>query len=212
MQVVDATPGDATHRRERAGVRVEQHLVPLARVGHEPEGPRGAQLQVRDLHAVVDAANHQTLFAPVELERLAKFEGQRHEGIGGHRLTFTLAPRTHKVGDAAVAARVALGLDLRVQRARRAPLMSRAVRVDLERLLDRVVERGELARRFTAPIPRLLQHRRLQPLAHRVTRQTRQPHDLPNRPLLAEIHPLDLANHGHGDHSFSPAQETGRVG
>ena len=30
--------------RERARVRVEQHLVALARVGHEPEGPAGAQL------------------------------------------------------------------------------------------------------------------------------------------------------------------------
>ena len=43
-------------------------------------------------------------------------------------------------------------------------------------------------------------------------RQTRQPHDLPNRLLLTEIHPLDHANHGHGDDSFSPAQERGRVG
>jgi hypothetical protein len=32
-------------------------------------------------------------------------------------------------------------------------------------------------------------------------RPARQPHDLPNRLLLAEVHPLDLANHGHGDHS-----------
>lgn len=95
----------------------------------------------------------------------AELEGQRHEGLDGHRLAFTLAPRTHEVGDAAVAAGVALRLDLRVQRARCAPLMSRAVRVDLERLLDRVVERGELARRIAAPISRLLQHRRLQPLS-----------------------------------------------
>src|SRR5665213_763392 len=75
-----------------------------------------------------------------------------------------------------------------------------------------ISEATSLARCFTAPVPRLFLHRRLEPLAHRVARQTRQSHDLPNRLLLAEMHPLDLANHGHGDHSFSPAQQRGRVG
>ena len=72
--VVDAAPGDATHGRERTGVRVEQHFVPLARVGHQPERTTGAQLQVRHLHAPVNAANHQALFAPVKLKRLAQFK------------------------------------------------------------------------------------------------------------------------------------------
>ena len=40
--VVDAPSGDATHRRERTGVRIEQHLVALAGVGHQPEGPARA--------------------------------------------------------------------------------------------------------------------------------------------------------------------------
>src|SRR5205814_1625214 len=82
----------------------------------------------------------------------------------------------------------------------RAPLVSRPVCVDLERQLDRIVERRELAWCLAAPVRRLFQHRRLEPLAYRVARQTRQPHDLPNRLLLAEMHPLDLANHGHGAH------------
>ena len=114
--VVDASPGNATHGRERTGVRVERHLVALARVGHKPEGPRGAQLQVRDLHAVVDAADHQAFFAAVELERLAEFEDQRHEGLGGDGLAFALAPRADEVGDSAVAAGITVRLDLRMQR------------------------------------------------------------------------------------------------
>jgi hypothetical protein len=193
-------------------VCASNNLVALARVGHEPEGPRGTQQQVRDVHAVVDAAHHQAFFAPVELEGLAELEDQRHESLGGDRLPFALAPRADEVGDAAVAAGITIAFDLRVQRASRAPLVPWAVRVSLERQLERLVVRRELARRFTAPVLRLLQHRHLQPLAHRVSRQTRQPHDLPNRPLLAEIHPPNLANHGHGDHSFSPAQKRGRVG
>ena len=71
-----------------------------------------------------------------------------------------LAPRPHEVGDAAIAARVTLRHDLRVQRARRPPLVLRTVRVDHERLLERFVERCELARCLAAPVPRLLQHRR----------------------------------------------------
>jgi transposase InsO family protein len=86
------------------------------------------------------------------------------------------------------------------------------VRIGLQRQFNRLNKRRELDRSAFAPVLGLLQHRRLQPLAHRVARQTRQPHDLPNRLLLAEIHPLDFANHGHGDHSLPPAHERGRVG
>ena len=48
----------------------EQHLVTLARVGHQSEGPAGAQLHMRDLHAELNAAYYQAFFAPVKLERL----------------------------------------------------------------------------------------------------------------------------------------------
>ena len=154
--VVDAASGDAAHRRERARVRIEQHLVALARVGHEPEGSAGTQLEVRDLHAVVDAADHQALFAPVELEGFAEFEGQRHKGLGGDRLAFALAPRAHEVGDAAVATGVAIAPNPLVQCTCRAPLVPRAVRVSLQCQLERLVVRRELARRFAAPVLRLL--------------------------------------------------------
>ena len=42
----------------------------LARIGHQPEGAAGAELQVRYLHTPVNAADNQTFFAPVELKRL----------------------------------------------------------------------------------------------------------------------------------------------
>jgi hypothetical protein len=167
---------------------------------------------LRDLHAVVDAADHQAFFAPVELVGLAKLEGQGHEGVGRHRLALALAPCPHEVGDAAVAAVVAFSADLRVQRARRAPLVAGAVRVGLQGQLQRFVERAELAGPLTAPVARLALQRRLQPLAHRVARQTRQPHDLSHGLALAEMHPPYLANHGHGDHSSSPAEKDSRVG
>ena len=81
MQVVDATPGNATKCREGAGVGVKQHLVTLAGVGHQPEGTTGAQLHVRDLDTPVNATDHQACFAPVELESLAQIEFQGYEGV-----------------------------------------------------------------------------------------------------------------------------------
>ena len=101
----------------------------------QPERPRGAQLHVRDLHTVVDAAHHQPLFAPVELVCLAQLERQRYEGIGGRPLAFALSPRTDEVRHARVAALVARRLDLGVQRLGRAPLVLGAPGVRLQGLL-----------------------------------------------------------------------------
>jgi hypothetical protein len=72
-----------------------------------------------------------------------------------------------------------------VQRTGRAPLVPRAVRVDLQRLLDRVMERREPPRRFASPVSRLLQHRRLEPLANRVARQARQPRTISRTDLFS---------------------------
>ena len=200
MQVVDAASSNATERCERPGVRIEQHLVAPAGIGHQPERAARAQLHVGHPQPVVDAADDQPLFAPVELERLAEFERQRHEGVGRYGLAFAQAPRTNEVGDAAVAALVAGRLDLDVQRTRRAPLVLRAVRVGLQRQLERLVVRRKLRRPLTPPVLRLDLHRRLKPLAHRVARHTRAPGNVAVREMVAVVHPPDLANHVHGDH------------
>ena len=44
--VINAPARHTAQRRKTAGVRVKQHLVPLAGVGHHPEGPTGAQLEM----------------------------------------------------------------------------------------------------------------------------------------------------------------------
>ena len=69
-------PGNPTQCRESSGVGIEQHLVPLAGVGHKP------------------------LFAPVELERLARLERQRHQGV--RYPASTAAPRADEGGELAV--------------------------------------------------------------------------------------------------------------
>jgi hypothetical protein len=136
--VVDAPAWNATQRREAARVGIEQHLVALRGVGDQPERARRAQLQVRKLKAPVDATDDQTLLAPVELERIAKLEAQRHEGTGDADLALLVTPAADVVGQPRIAADVAQGLQLHMQRPRRAPLVPRAVPVGLQRLMQRL--------------------------------------------------------------------------
>ena len=80
--VVDAAPGDPAERLEGTGVGIEQHLVPLTGIGHQPEGAAGTQFQVRHLDLVEHAAHHQSLIAPVELEGFAQCKAQGNKRFG----------------------------------------------------------------------------------------------------------------------------------
>ena len=212
--VVDATACHATQRCKAAGVRIEQHLVALAGVGHQPEGPTGTQLHVRDLHAVVHPAHQQAVFAPVELEGLAKLEGQWHEGLAGRLLAFTLAPLADEVRHPRVATFVARCLDLREQGLGRAPLLLGPLGIGLQGLLELRLVRRQLGRLRRLPAVLGLDRLRLvQPLGHRVARQARGPRYLPLRLLVPAVHPPYLANHVHGDHPLhSLAAQNSRVG
>jgi hypothetical protein len=206
-------PRDAAQRGERPGVCIEQHLVALARVGHQPERPRGAQLHVRHLHPVVDAAHHHPFLAPVELVGLAQFKGQRDEGVGHRRLAFVLPPGADEVGHPAVAAVVARSLDLGIQRPGRASFVPRAPGVSLQGLPQRIMERRQLARLLAATVLRCTLDLRRQPLRDRVARQPRDARNLAHRLVLPAVQPPDPANHVHGDHSSSSAaQKSSRVG
>ena len=204
--VVDAPASHAAERRKRPRVRVKQHLVPLAGVRHQPERARGAQLQVRHLRLVVHPAHHDAFVAPVKLERLAQLEAQRHKRLRGV-LARVLSPRPDEVRHRAVAATVALGLDLHKQRPRRAPLVPNSVGIRLERRHQRRLKRRELAHLLRPLIPRLDRRRRLQPLLDGVPRQTRLPRDLADRNPIAHLHAPDLANHVHGDHLVCSCQK-----
>ena len=63
--VLDPPARHAAQSAERTCMGIEQHLVTLARIRHEPERPTGTQLQMRHLHAQINAADQQTFLAPV---------------------------------------------------------------------------------------------------------------------------------------------------
>ena len=92
---------------------------------NQPERTAGAQLEVRHLQLVVDAANDQAFIAPVKLERLAQLEQQRHECL--QRLAFSATPLPHKCRELAIGAGVAARLDLYQQGFGRSPVLLGAV-------------------------------------------------------------------------------------
>ena len=170
--VVDAPTRDAAQGLKGPGVGIEQHFMTLTGVGHQPERAAEAQLQMGNLELVEDAAHHHRFIAPVELKRFTGLERQGHKGLGG--LACGVPPGADEVGDAAVTAGVAIGLDLAKQGFGGAPVLLGAVGVGFESQLQRLVKRCEFVGRLLAPVGRLVHlvgapH----PLAYRVARQAR---------------------------------------
>ena len=91
--VVDAPPGDPAEHAEGVVMSVEQHLVGLQRVRPHNEGPAVRQLGMGDLQFDALAAQNRPVLAPVELERLARREDQRHERTAPGRLLLRLTVR-----------------------------------------------------------------------------------------------------------------------
>ena len=126
----------------------------LVRIGHQPEGAAGAELQVRYLHVPVDAADDQSFFASVELKSFAQFKLQGHKSM--RYFACTSAPVVDKIGDAAVATLVVVSLNLGKQLFGGTPALFETVGVGCERLFQRGVEGGEFAERFASAVARWL--------------------------------------------------------
>ena len=209
-----ATPPSAANA---ARVRIEQHLVALARVGHQPE--RAARRTASCATPAACGSRCRRPPAPSSLQ--SNWNASPSSKVSGTKALVDAAwpsPWRHarmKSVTPRVAAVVALGLDLArtapcaVRRScfgRRASAFSACLSVSWNGVSFVVAARraGTSAPAHRSPA---------QPLAHRVARQTRRARDLAHRLLVAEVHPPDLANHGHGDHSSSPAaQKSSRVG
>ena len=85
----------------------------------------GDLIEVRYLHAPIDVTDHHPLFALVKLERLAQLEFHGHKNV--RLLAFTIPSIANECGQLAVATRVSVRLDLRVQVLGGASVLFRAV-------------------------------------------------------------------------------------
>ena len=79
---VDAAPADPAEEAERALVRLEHHLLALAREDLDQLHAAVTQPHVRRLHPGRRARQHRVFVAPIELAGLARIEDQRHKGLG----------------------------------------------------------------------------------------------------------------------------------
>ena len=95
--VVDAAPAHAAKQAEGVVVRVEHHLLGLARIGPHQEHPAVAEPDVGDLDRRRHPAEHHHLVRPVELIGLARREPQRDE----HRALLRALPGANPAHDAA---------------------------------------------------------------------------------------------------------------
>ena len=204
--IEDAPPRDPAQDPERLGHGIEQHLVGLEKVCPHDEGPAVRQLRVRHLQLDPFPAQHRPVLAPVELERLTRRKGQRHEGAAPARLGVPLAfrlPGPYERRHPAVGAPVAQLDQIVVHLPRRAPLLAGLARLDPEPRLEPVGKRVQVAR----PVGNLelrLNGTRPQVLADGIARQSCPPLDLPDRYLLAKIPASDNAQKCHVDHSMIP--------
>ena len=191
-----------TQRLEGPGVGIKQHFMTLAGVGHQPKRTTGAQLQMRDLHLVEDAAHHQPFITPVKLERLTQLKTQWDKGFHG-QFARLLAPCANEVGHHAVAAPVALGLDLLEQSASRAPAMFGPMRVSLEGLVQCFLKGGEFAVNAFSDVLGRFVAGGVEPLLDRRARQSGDLRNCTVGEFVAQFHAPDLAYHFHGDHLLS---------
>ena len=122
-------------------------LLALARVGTDEHHAAMAEPNVRHLHRHRQAVHQDDLVAPVELERLAGREGERHVGIDLRRRRLQ-RPGPCVAANGIVAAFVTPAAKLLEQPNQRQPLTRRCCRVRREQPVQLGLPRPELRQRL----------------------------------------------------------------
>jgi len=212
--VVDAPSRYAAEHLEGSVVRVEQHLVGLQQIGAHDERAAVAELEVRHLQLGALAGDDSPVLAPVELECLARAEGQRHEGAASGGLLHFVAvciPLACKGRHAVVRPLVAQRCQIGVHLLERAALLAGLGGLALEPAAELLGKGVELARADALRVA----GRRLalaKVLADGVARQARAPGYLSNGQLLSQCPTSDDTQCRHVNHSCAPAAKSSRLG
>jgi hypothetical protein len=172
--IVDAARAGALVEGERAVVRVEHHLLRLARVGPNERHPAVAEPHVRDLHRHRDAGDQHHLVAPVELVGLARIEAQRHEGC--RRSRAALAPPARSIApDGIIPALVAETAEVLIDPQQRHPVPAAPRRIRGQQPVKLVPPGAELRLRLDVALV----------LEGGLVRAQNLPHNLPRHLQLA---------------------------
>jgi hypothetical protein len=197
--VVDPAGAGAFVEGEGPVVRVEHHLLGLARIRAHEGHPAVAEPHVGDLHRHRDAVDQHDLVAPVELAGLARIEAQRHERR--RRSRASLAPPGRGVSsDGVIAALVAQTAQVLEDPQQRHPLAAAVRSIRGEEPLELLAPRPKLRLRLNAAL--VLEGGLLGPqnLPDNLPRQLQLTANLLDRLSLNEMRPANLGDRLHNQH------------
>jgi hypothetical protein len=197
--IVDAARAGALVEGERAVVRVEHHLLRLARVGPNERHPAVAEPHVRDLHRHRDAGDQHHLVAPVELVGLARIEAQRHEGC--RRSRAALAPPARSIApDGIIPALVAETAEVLIDPQQRHPVPAAPRRIRGQQPVKLVPPGAELRLRLDVALVIEGGLVRAQNLPHNLPRHLQLAADLLDRLPLNKVRPAYFGDRLHNQH------------
>ena len=197
--VVDAARAGALEEGEGAVVRVEHHLLGLARIGPHEQHPAVAQPDMRHLDGHRRAVDQHDLVRPVELVGLARRKAQRHIGFRGRRPAFD-APLLGIAADRVVAALIAEAAQLLEDPDQGQPLARRLALVRQQQTVELTAPRADSRQRLLAALIAKLGRPRPDHLAHDLPRHPKLAANRLDRLLLGEMRPTDLRDRLHYQH------------
>jgi hypothetical protein len=197
--VVDAAPRSPREEREGAIVRVEQHLLALARVRPHKQHPAVAEAHLRHLRHCRHTVDDNDLVAPVELVRLPRRERQRHIGIGLPRAARAL-PQPRVAAHRVVAADIAAELQLLVHAHEGQPVAPRLALVAFEQPIKHRRMGPEPRPRLRGARVAMLRCVGPNDLAHRIAGHPQLARDRLDLLSLNEIRPPDSPDRVHRQH------------
>ena len=181
-------------------MRVEHHLLRLARIGAHEHHAAVAEPDVGDLHRRRHAVHDDDLVAPVELVRFARRERQRNVGVR-RRTRVLLAPVRRIAANRVVASIVTEAAQLLVNANQRQPLARRFALVVLKQRLQSLSPWPDRGKRLSRPFIMELGRVRADDLPHHLARHTQLATDLLDRLAKRKISPAYLGNRLHNQHS-----------
>jgi hypothetical protein len=190
-------------------VRVEHHLLALARIGAHEHHAAHAEPHVGDLHRRRHAVHDHDLVGPVELVGFPRRERQGNVGFR-RRARVLLVPAPRIAPNSVVAALVAERPQRLVNADQRQPLARRGFRVRRQQLVEPIRPRPELRPRLDLAVIRKRCLPRSQDPPHSVARQMQGPRDLLDRLPLAQMLAPYPSDRLHNQHPPPPAPRQSR--
>ena len=183
-------------------MRIEHHLLRLARVGSHERHPAVTQPDMGDFDCRRHSIDQDNLMAPVELIGLARIEAQRNIGAGRCFLR-RLRPVGRIAPDGIITTGIAAVAQLFINPDQCQALALRAFSVVSQHLVKGRAPGVNLWSWLDRPIVRELSRVRSDDLAHSVPRNAQFPADLLDRLVLNEIRAPDLRDRLHNQHPLT---------